>query len=97
MGHIRHGKVSVDERLQNQILCGLPHHSLRDCYFTDEDVAALIVQAGADTICSHCGQPSRRSVTARQAKVLAQRMLDYWRQCYLVTYSAVLDKYRRLP
>ena len=97
MGLIRYGKVSVSTEQQGQILRDLPHHSPRDCYFTDEDVAARIMQEGADTICSHCGQPSRISVSPRQAKALAQRMLDYWRKCDMCTYSNVLDKYRKLP
>lgn len=97
MGSVSYGKLEVTDNQQGLLLGDLPAAMLRDCYFDEKDVASLLSRSGASRVCPHCGQRSVSPCSPRQAKVLAQRLLDHWRQCHLVTYSAVLDKYRRLP
>jgi len=99
MGAVRYGKHEVSPDQQHGLLRDLPDPMSRDCYFDEDDLVALILRAGANEVCPHCRQttPTRGPLKPRQAKVLVQRLLRHWMQCCLVTYSTVLDKYRRLP
>jgi hypothetical protein len=97
MGSIRYGKLKISEDQQSWLLHDLPAPMSQDCYFHFSVVSALLKRAGVFTVCKHCGKSSRASISQRAAKALAKLLLRHWQDQHICTYSAVLDKYRRLP